>query len=199
MVPTTVDHRAYASHQPVPHNKLTSVWIGTSATAQYLQTIARQLEEFCDSHSARLCLIGVDSHDFKCSDVVLRKWSEETEIDELAGCDIGLAPLSDGPWERGKCGLKAIQYMAIGLPVLAANVGVLPTIVRHGETGFIYKDGAEFLRYARQLAEDPELRRRMSAAGRARVAKCYSIHGWVDAVANILAEEASPAASRRKR
>jgi hypothetical protein len=59
--------------------------------------------------------------------------------------------------------------MAIGIPVLAANVGVLPTIVQHGETGFIYRDGAEFAHYARQLANDPGLRLRMGAAGRERV------------------------------
>jgi glycosyltransferase involved in cell wall biosynthesis len=99
--------------------------------------------------------------------------------------------MSDGPWERGKCGLKAIQYMAIGIPVLAADVGVLPTIVQHGETGFIYRDGAEFAHYARQLANDPELRQRMGAAGRERVAARYSIHGWVDTVAAALIDAAS--------
>ena len=81
--------------------------------------------------------------------------------------------------------------MAIGIPVLAADVGVLPTIVQHGETGFIYRDGAEFAHYARQLADDPELRRRMGAAGRERVAASYSIHGWVDTIADVLTDAAS--------
>jgi glycosyltransferase involved in cell wall biosynthesis len=63
--------------------------------------------------------------------------------------------------------------------------------VRHGETGFVYRNGAEFARYARQLAEDPDLRRRMGAAGKQRVAECYSIHGWVDVIAGVLIEAAS--------
>jgi glycosyltransferase involved in cell wall biosynthesis len=193
MVPTTVDHLAYADQKPSVHDKLTIGWIGSSATAPYLRTIAPELEQLCNSHSARLRLIGVDRHNFECSDVTLRNWSEETELGELASCDIGLAPMSDGYWERGKCGLRAIQYMATGIPALAANVGVLPTIVRHGETGFVYRDGAEFARYARQLADDPELRRRMGAAGRERVAECYSIHGWADTIADVLVDAASPA------
>ena len=123
--------------------------------------------------------------------MVLRPWSEETELEELAACDIGLAPLFDGAWERGKCGLKAIQYMAVGLPVLAANVGALPSIVLHGKTGFVYRDGAEFTAFARQLAADGELRRQMGIAGRQRAAMSYSNHHWVETVANILLEAAA--------
>jgi glycosyltransferase involved in cell wall biosynthesis len=136
-------------------------------------------------------LIGIDRHGFKCPDVVVRNWSEDTELEELSACDIGLAPMSDGYWERGKCGFKAIQYMAIGIPVLAADVGVLPSIVRHGETGFLYRDGAEFMQFARQLADEPDLRRRMGVAGRERVAACYSTHVWADAIAAVLADAAS--------
>ena len=194
MVPTTVDHRAYAERKPSAHDKLTFGWIGSPATAHYLQTIAPELEELCYSLQARLRLIGIERHGFKYPDVVLSNWSEDTELEELAACDIGLAPLYDGPWERGKCGLKAIQYMAIGIPVLAADVGVLPTIVRHGETGFVYRDGTEFTRFARQLANEPELRRCMGAAGRERVAACYSIHGWADTIADRTGQ--SSAASR---
>ena len=129
-------------------------------------------------------------------DVVVSNWSEETELDALAGCDIGLAPMSDGLWERGKCGLKAIQYMAMGIPVLAADVGALPSVVPHGETGFVYRNGAEFAGYARQLADDPELRQRMGAAGRERVAAHYSLHGWVDAIAAVLTEAAAHPSQR---
>lgn len=191
IVPTTVDHYAYTAQQSSARDKLTLGWIGSSATEHYLHTIAPELEQLCNSLQARLRLIGVDEHDFAHPDVVLSRWSEDTEVRELAACDIGLAPMSDGPWERGKCGLKAIQYMASGVPVLAADVGVLPTIVQHGKTGFIYRDAAEFAHYARQLADDPGLRRRMGAAGRERVAASYSIHGWVDTIAGVLTDAAS--------
>ena len=190
MVPTTVDHRAYAERKPATQDKLTVGWIGSAATAPYLQTITPELEELCNSLPARLRLIGVERHNFKCADVVVREWSEDTEREELAACDIGLAPMYDGPWERGKCGFKAIQYMAMGIPVLAADVGVLPTIVRHGETGFIYRDGDEFTRYAHQLANEPDLRRRMGANGMRRVAERYSTQCWANTIADELIEAA---------
>jgi glycosyltransferase involved in cell wall biosynthesis len=189
-VPTGVDHRAYASRALTPHHRLTFGWIGSPATEHYLQTIAPDLEEVCRSLGAKLRLIGLKRHRFNRIDVELLEWSEDTEIDDLACCDIGLAPLSDGPWERGKCGLKAIQYMALGIPVLAADVGVLPTIVRHGETGFVYRDRGEFRTFARQLAEEPDLRRRLGAAGKERVASCYSIEVWADVIAGVLREAA---------
>jgi glycosyltransferase involved in cell wall biosynthesis len=81
--------------------------------------------------------------------------------------------------------------MAMGIPVLAAHAGVLPTIVQHGETGFVYRDGSEFARYAHQLADDPEFRQRMGLAGRKRVAACYSTDSWVDNIAAVLAGAAS--------
>lgn len=186
LVPTAVDYPAYAGYSAPRHDKLTFGWIGSSATAHYLQTVRAEIDDLCNTLPASLRLIGLDRHGFASSDVILREWREDTEIEELGSCDIGLAPLSDGPWERGKCGLKAIQYMASGIPVLAANVGVLPSIVQHGKTGFVYGSGAEFAQYARQLAKDPELRGRMGAAGRERVAASYSIHGWVDTIAEVL-------------
>jgi glycosyltransferase involved in cell wall biosynthesis len=189
-VPTVVDPHPYAEAVPTPHKKITFGWIGSASTAHYLRTITSELEELCSSLDARVCLIGVERHHFTHASVQLKTWGEDTEIDDLSACDIGLAPLSDGPWERGKCGLKAIQYMAIGIPVLAANVGVLPELVKHGETGFIYRDGPEFSRYARTLALDPDLRQRMGATGRERVAKYYSIHHWVDTIAEVLTEAA---------
>jgi glycosyltransferase involved in cell wall biosynthesis len=195
LVPTTVDDRAYAAQKSRSSGSFTFGWIGSPATAHYLQTVAAELEELCSSCPATLRLIGVDRHSFKSSNVTVHGWTEATEAEELAACDVGLAPLWDGYWERGKCGLKAIQYMAAGIPVLAADVGALPAIVRHGETGFVYRNGAEFMRYARQLAEDRELRRRMGEAGRRRVAERYSTRYWADAVAEVLRDVNSRYAS----
>lgn len=196
IIPTSVDHRAYAAWTPTEHDRLTFGWIGSAATERYLQTIAPELEELCHSLRARLYLIGIEQHRFNHPDVVLNDWTEASEIEHLAACDIGLAPLTDGPWERGKCGLKAIQYMATGIPVLAANAGVLPTVVRHGETGFIYRNSADFKQFARKLANDPDLRQRLGEAGRKRVAECYSIHHRADSLAVVLADAASQAGSQ---
>ena len=186
LVPTTVDDRAYARINHAAGDKLTFGWIGSPATQHYLQTIETELMQLCHSLPATVRLIGLERHHFSSPDVSLRQWSEATEIEELASCDIGLAPLFDGLWERGKCGLKAIQYMAAGLPVLAARAGALPTIVVNGETGFLYRNGAEFTALAERLGADGELRSRLGMAGRRRAAACYSVHHWVETVRNVL-------------
>lgn len=185
-VPTAIDHRAYERAERTESSDIVFGWIGSPGTAGYLRTVETELAELCRALPASLCLIGVEPDDPPRPHTICRPWAEDTEIAELAACDIGLAPLSDGPWERGKCGLKAVQYMAAGIPVLAANVGALPDIVVHGETGFVYSSGEEFTAFAKQLAQDAALRRKMGTAGRARVAAHYSVHRWVDAVANLL-------------
>lgn len=190
VVPTTVADSAYARVERVDRNTLTFGWIGSPGTAQYLRTIQTELEQLCRSLPATARLIGIGPAMPPTPEIIHRPWTEETEVEELAMCDIGLAPLFDGPWERGKCGLKAIQYMAAGVPVLAARIGALPGIVVHGETGFLYGDGAEFTTFARQLAGDRELRARMGQAGRLRAANCYSIHSWAEKVRDVLVTSA---------
>ena len=142
VVPTCVDDRAYAAApRPARGDRPTFCWIGSPATEYYLNTIAPELEDLCRGIPASLRLIGAAPDGTSFPAAIRRPWSEQTEIAELLACDIGLAPLLGAPWDRGKCGLKAIQYMAAGLPVLAARIGALPEIVVHGETGFVYADG----------------------------------------------------------
>ena len=189
VVPTTVDHRAYARTERPDRDIVTFGWIGSPGTAHYLKTIAGELHDLNRSLPAMTRLIGIGP-DRPIPEAICRPWTEQSEIEELALCDIGLAPLFDGPWERGKCGLKAVQYMASGMPVLAADVGAARKVIVHGETGFLYRDNAEFVRYARQLAADSELRRKMGAAGRQRVADHFSIHGWVDTLRDLFISSA---------
>jgi glycosyltransferase involved in cell wall biosynthesis len=102
-------------------------------------------------------------------------WSEATEAAEIAAADIGLSWVPDDPWSRGKCGLKVMQYLAAGLPVVANPVGVQTEMVRHGETGFLASTIDEWVQAVRTLARDPTLRRRMGAAGRRLVEANYRV------------------------
>src|SRR5438874_1070790 len=104
----------------------------------------------------------VDYHDA----LDVRGWSESTEVAELQRFDVGIMPLRDAPMERGKCGYKLIQYMACGRPVVASPVGASRQIVEHGTNGFLASTAAEWVAALRAL-QDPALRRRMGAAGRA--------------------------------
>jgi glycosyltransferase involved in cell wall biosynthesis len=102
-------------------------------------------------------------------------WSESTEGAAIASADIGISWIPDDPWSRGKCGLKVLQYMAAGLPVVTNPVGVHPEIVRHGETGFLVNTTDEWVDAIRLLSRDRDLRRRMGMAGRKVVEDRYSV------------------------
>src|SRR5205807_6528705 len=101
--------------------------------------------------------------------VVPRQWSMATEAAEVADADIGVSWLPDDPWSLGKCGLKVLQYMAAGLPVVANPVGVQAEIVRDGDTGFLAETPAQWVEAIGRLAGDPHLRVRMGRAARQRV------------------------------
>jgi hypothetical protein len=116
----------------------------------------------------------------------LRRWSSATEGTELAATDIGISWLCDDLWGQGKCGLKVLQYMAAGLPVVANSVGVHQKMVVHGETGFLADTPDEWAKAVSRLAEDPSLRQRMGAAARRSVEIDYNVRRWGPKVARIL-------------
>jgi glycosyltransferase involved in cell wall biosynthesis len=102
-------------------------------------------------------------------------WTLETSLSSLQTFDIGLMPLEDTPWNRGKCGLKLIEYQAVGTPAVASPVGVNTEIIKDGETGFLAKKETDWQAYLKRLIEDQQLRRRMGQVGRQHIAEHYSI------------------------
>jgi glycosyltransferase involved in cell wall biosynthesis len=111
-------------------------WIGSPSTAKYLRLIAPALAELCKDTKVKVRLVG--SGDIELSGVyietVARK--DDTEVGEISRFDVGIMPLPDGPWARGKCGFKLIQYMVYGLPVVASTVGVNAEIVSDTVNGY---------------------------------------------------------------
>ena len=113
-------------------------------------------------------------------------WTEETEVSLIQSMDIGVMPLHNTDWARGKCGYKLIQYMACGLPVVASPVGVNKDIVEHGVNGLLAETDAEWRSAIKTLLADAELRRRMGAAGCRKVEEYYSLQIWGPRVAQML-------------
>jgi glycosyltransferase involved in cell wall biosynthesis len=107
--------------------------------------------------------------------VIETPWSKETEGRELASSDIGISWVPDDLWSRGKCGLKILQYMAAGLPVVANPVGVQAEMVEHGVNGFLAETPAQWAEAINVLTHSPTLRRRMGQAGRARVERDFTV------------------------
>jgi glycosyltransferase involved in cell wall biosynthesis len=117
--------------------------------------------------SGPLALAGVD--------VRVEEWSEEFESAHASSFDVGIMPLSDGPWERGKCGYKLIQYMAAGVATVASPIGVNASIVDHEKTGFHAESTEQWVSALRQLRDDHFLRNRMGAQGRKKVERKYTV------------------------
>jgi glycosyltransferase involved in cell wall biosynthesis len=177
IIPTCVDSLRYrlAVHDR-PGGQAQLIWIGSSSTLQGLGTITPVLEEIGRRLAGlELKLVCDRFLKWRHLPVVTCPWSEEAEIEALAAADIGIAWMPDDLWSRGKCGLKVLQYMAAGLPVVANPVGVHVEMVRHGQTGFLAETPAQWVEAIGRLAQDPALRRRLGAAGRHLVESGYGV------------------------
>ena len=181
VVPTVIDLARYPSQPqtlvepPVDVGLPRVVWIGSPSTVRYLQLIREQLQALAARQPFVLRVIGGGAVDLPGVQVEVTAWTEATEVENISACQVGVMPLLDSVWERGKCGYKLIQYMACGLPVVASGVGVNPEIVRHGENGFVANTSDEWVTSLSKLLQSPALCRRMGAAGRYRVENEYCI------------------------
>jgi glycosyltransferase involved in cell wall biosynthesis len=132
-------------------------------------------------------------------DVVPRRWSSATEAAELTDADVGICWLPEDSWSRGKCGLKVLQYMAAGLPVVANPVGMNRRLVVDGQTGLLASTPGEWADAIGRLAADPTLRAAMGRAGRRLVARRYDVAVWGRRFAELIHSVASAPAVRTRR
>ncbi len=177
VIPTCVDTARYpmAAHAPAGQT-VQVVWVGSVNTIKGLEQLAPVLEDLGKKHTGlQLKVICDRSLNLHHLPVTFTPWQEATEAHEIAAADIGVSWLPDDPWSRGKCGLKVLQYMAAGLPVVANPVGLQARLVRPGVTGFLAETAAEWHQAIRRLAADAELRRRMGRAVRHLVATQYDV------------------------
>jgi hypothetical protein len=127
-------------------------------------------------------LIGVGQQDLAlpaASYYEFRPWTEQTEVAELQHFDVGVMPLPDSPWERGKCGYKLVQYLGCGKPVIASPVGANRWIVEQGANGFLAETPEEWKAALSTLLREPGLRSRFGQAGRTKVERefCIQVNG----------------------
>ena len=180
-----------SSGGPLPPGQAFTVgWMGSASTVRYLDQVAGALAGLGDG--ARLRVVGGGAVSLPGVTVETRPWREDDEVAELARFDVGIMPLPDEPWERGKCGYKLIQYMAAGRPVVASPVGVNTTLVEDGVNGFLADSEADWTRALRRLADDEGLRVRMGAAGRRMVEDRYSLQAVAPQLIEALRSAASP-------
>lgn len=181
IVPTVIDLERYPLRvrTEASTGEVVVGWIGSPATAKYLEMVSEVLNRLCLRHRMRCVAIGAREDQLVGTPFRPAPWHEDTEVSSLCGLDIGIMPLPDAPWERGKCGYKLIQYMGCSLPVVASPVGVNRQIVRNGENGFLADSEVQWEECLERLIVDASLRARMGAAGRERVEQefCLQVQG----------------------
>jgi glycosyltransferase involved in cell wall biosynthesis len=188
VVPTCVNPSRYpklAEHSS--RDAVQLVWIGSSSTLRGLVR-ATPLFEAIGRYvpGVRLKVICDSFPTFERLPVLPVYWSESSEAHELAGADIGVSWLPDDLWSRGKCGLKILQYMAAGLPVVTNAVGVHAEMVEHGRSGFLVETKSDWIEAISTLAADPALRRMMGHHGRRIVEERFSTTRWATVLDQIL-------------
>lgn len=188
VIPTVVDHRRYDGRLETGQ-PLTVGWIGSPTTQKYVEQLLPAFQALAQQQSFRLLLVGATA-DIAARlpgiDVEVQPWSEGTEAALIREMDIGIMPLEDGPWEKGKCGYKLIQYMASGVPVVASPVGVNPSIVDGAGCGLLANHLDEWGEAFLKLISDVALRERLGCAGRAAVRREFSIESQLDAICSSL-------------
>ncbi|UCC21670.1 MAG: glycosyltransferase family 4 protein, partial [Planctomycetota bacterium] len=171
VVPTGLDINAYKLQTDAKKDgKIRLVWIGSSSTLNYLAEIKPALEEIgARFDNVVLRIIADDFFDLRNMKVEKRLWAEESRAAELATSNIGLAPLPDNHFTRGKCGFKILEYAAAGLAVVASAVGINAEYVCDGVTGFHAINALQWIDKISELVENPVLRRTMGREGQTNV------------------------------
>lgn len=161
-------------------------WTGTFSSRPYLDLLRDIFVELARTHRYRLRVIGNFEYDLPEVELEVLRWSAEHEVAQMQGIDIGVYPLPDDDWVSGKSGLKAIQYMAFGLPTVATAVGTTPRIIRHMHNGILVSSPQEWLAALRRLLDDPALRRQLGTAAREAAVARHSLHAVRAQYTNIL-------------
>ncbi len=192
VIPTAVDTDRFVPRLEAPvqaGRELVVGWIGSPTTFPYLQDLAGVLTQVAGQHRFRLKVSGAGQPvHFPGVTVDEEPWSMANEVNLFNTCDIGVYPLTDDDWSRGKCGFKAIQCMACGVPVVAAAVGVNREIITDGVDSFLASTPREWAEKLGRLLSDPELRARMASAGRRTIEERYSLQVTAPRLARILQE-----------
>jgi len=175
LLPSSIDLNKYTYSDKFNINNFKIGWIGTPMTFKYINPILEIILEFCKNYNSKLILIGANSEYFNSNYIEYKKWYENREIEYIKDIDVGLMPLFDTPWERGKCGYKLLQYMACGRPVIASPVGINNEIIIHGINGFLVKNVEDWYKYLLILYNNINLRKKMGKIGRKLVEEKFSL------------------------
>jgi len=176
VVPTSIDTDLYTPMEREDWSgRVTIGWTGSATSLTYLETFAPVLRELLRRRDVEIRVQSNRPPALSGIPVVWQPWSPETEIQEIRRYHIGIKPMPDDPWARGKCPMKELQYMALGVPAVCSAVGTSVEVIRDGENGFLATNGDQWLAHLTRLVDDAALRRTIGLAGRQTVEERYSM------------------------
>ena len=179
VVPTSIELGSYPVQPALPDDEpFTIGWSGSISTLAHFEHAREALERFAAHRPLRVVVVcnRAPATPIRGAENVFVPWHEDNEAEVLGRCHAGIMPLPDTDYTRGKCGLKALQYMAVGRPVVLSPVGMNVDLVQSGENGILASTNDEWVEAFERLADDPALGHRLGAAARATVESAYSAH-----------------------
>jgi glycosyltransferase involved in cell wall biosynthesis len=186
LLPTVVDTVRYRTLDSRKDDRQFTVgWIGSPTTAVYLEIVRVPLEILGKEKSVKLVVVGGKAPRIEGIEIEEHEWREEFEIERINQFDIGIMPLTDDEWARGKCAFKLIQYMACGVPVIGSAVGANLEVV-DSNSGFLAATNEEWLVALRRLMNDTGLRLRMGWHARTKIETHYSLDRWADTFSDVI-------------
>jgi glycosyltransferase involved in cell wall biosynthesis len=191
VVPTVIDIEQYIFREEPENVKPVVVgWFGSRSTSQYLTVVEPALKRLANAFPGEVgfCFYGDSEYQSALPNSAVIPFSVQTEVEELGKIHIGLMPLPDNPWTRGKCSLKALQYMARGVPVITSPVGMAADVVQHGVNGYLARNEQEWFQCLDLLVHSSALRRQFAIQGRKTVERSYSLQTWGPRLASLFNE-----------
>lgn len=190
VIPTVVDCKKYQPRPSDPDETrpVTIGWMGSPTTAPYLRILESELQGIANKHAGkvRFRFVGCPEYKLDLKNLTSGPFHLQTELQELQQFDIGLMPLTDTAWSRGKCAFKAIQYMASGVATVASPVGITPDIIHDGVNGFLASSPEDWFRALDQLVTDALLRARIAREARRTIETGYSLETWAPRMVALL-------------
>lgn len=183
VVPTTIDTNIFTTKKELPDkNKICIGWTGSSTTLRHLELAAPFLKKLNGLYgkSIYLRVIADQPWENNCITTEFIKWNKETEVEDLSLIDIGIMPLPDDKWAKGKCGFKGLQYMALGIPAVMSPVGVNTEIITDGINGFLASSENEWVNKISLLINNPEIWINIGFQGKQTIEEQYSFNAWKD-------------------
>jgi len=183
IIPSTIDFAEYTSNEETKNSdKVCIGWTGSFSTVKHFESLLPALIAVKEKYKEKIYFKLIGDPTYQNAEIALQgtKWKATTEASDLSELDIGIMPLPDNAWTKGKCGMKGLQYMALGIATVMSPVGVNTNIIQDGKNGFLASSKEQWIEKLSQLIESEVLRKKLGEAGRNTVSEKYSVEANKD-------------------